>query len=752
MGITESNHITHISGFKLGQWQNKIDTRDFVFENITPYTGDASFLVGPTEKTKKVWAEAARLLQLERDNGGVLAIDENTVSTTTSHSTGYIDKDNEVIVGLQTDEPLKRAIKPFGGCQTVINACKEQNKALNLEVIDIFNHYRKSHNAGVFSVYTEEMRNLRRTGVLTGLPDNYARGRIIADFRRVALYGIDRLIVEKNKDREQIDGQMMEDQIRLREEIFEQISALKDMQVMAKMYGFDISKPAQNAKEAIQWVYFGFLASIKEQDGAAMSLGNLDGFFDIYIERDLQSGLLDEAGAQELIDQFVIKLRLVRHLRPNAYEQIFAGDPTWATLSIGGSFTGKGHKINKTSFRILQTLYNMGNSPEPNITVLYSPTLFTQAYKDFCAQVSIDTSAIQYENDDMMTEVRGYDDYGIACCVSYQKTASQIQYFGARTNLAKTLLLAINGGRDEKAGTLLVQDIPALSDSEYLDYDEVIQNLNIVLPAIAKAYAKTMNVIHYMHDKYYYEKSQMALMDSELERTMAFGVAGISVIADSLSAIKYGKVKAIRNEAGLAIDFVVEGEYPNYGNDDDRVDLIAKNIIDQFNGELQKQYIYRQANPTLSVLTITSNVMYGEKTGATPDGRKAGQPFAPGGNPMHGRDSNGAIASLNSVAKLNYTSALDGISNTFSFVPKTLGHNMEERIDNLTTLIDGYFIKKGHHLNINVLHRETLLAAVEKPEEYPQLTIRVSGYAVLFIRLTPAQQKEVIARTFHESI
>ncbi len=751
MGITETNSFFNLMGFKSGQWQHKIDTRDFVFQNITPYNGDASFLVGPSKKTQQVWAAAEKLLKQERDNGGVLAIDENTVSTAISHKVGYIDQANEVIVGLQTDQALKRAIKPFGGCQTVYKACQEQGKALNPKVIDIFQNYRKSHNEGVFSAYTEEMRNLRRTGVLTGLPDNYARGRIIADFRRVALYGIDRLIAEKTKDRDAIDGQMKEDQIRLREEIFEQISALKDMKAMAKIYGYDISNPAQNAKEAIQWVYFGFLAAIKEQDGAAMSLGNLDGFFDIYIEKDLASGLLNEEGAQELVDQFVIKLRLVRHLRPIAYEQIFAGDPTWATLSIGGSFTGKGHKINKTSFRILQTLYNMGNSPEPNITVLYSPTLFTQAYKDFCAQVSIDTSAIQYENDDMMTEVRGYDDYGIACCVSYQKTASQIQYFGARTNLGKALLLAINAGRDEKAGIQIVKNVEPLT-GEYLDYDEVMAKLDQILPKLAKAYAKTMNIIHYMHDKYYYEKSQMSLMDSELERTMAFGVAGISVIADSLSAIKYAKVKPIRNEQGLAIDFEVEGKFPKYGNDDDRVDLMAKNIINQFNHELSKQYIYRQANPTLSVLTITSNVMYGEKTGATPDGRKAGQPFAPGGNPMHGRDSNGAIASLNSVAKLSYESALDGISNTFSFVPKTLGHDLEERVDNLTTLIDGYFIKKGHHLNINVLHRETLLAAVEKPEDHPQLTIRVSGYAVLFIRLTPAQQKEVIARTFHESI
>ena len=747
--------MLELNGFKPGKWQTEIDTRDFVFQNITKYEGDASFLVGPTEKTKKVWNTALEYLKKERENGGVYDIDENTVSTMTSHKAGYICKEDDVCVGLQTDEPLKRAIKPFGGLRTVQTACKEQNRELSPKVVDIFTHYRKSHNDGVFSAYTEEMRNLRRTGILTGLPDTYARGRIIADFRRVALYGVDRLIEEKIKDREKIDGEKMTDEmIRLREEVFDQISALEDLKKMAEIYGYDISKPAQNAKEAVQWVYFGFLASVKEQDGAAMSLGNLDGFFDIYIERDFKRGILDEAGAQELIDQFVIKLRLVRHLRPIAYENIFAGDPTWATLSIGGSFTGKGHKINKTSFRVLQTLYNMGNSPEPNITVLYSPTQFTEGYKKFCAQVSIDTSAIQYENDDMMTEIRGYDDYGIACCVSYQKTANQIQFFGARTNLAKTLLLAINKGHDEKKNILLIPEISEIKTDEngYLIYEEVKKNLDKVFPVLAREYAKTMNVIHYMHDKYYYEKLQMSLMDTHVERTMAYGIAGISVIADSLSAIKYAKVKPIRDENGLAIDFEVIGDFPKYGNDDDRVDNIARDIVDQFNAELEKQYSYRNAKPTMSILTITSNVMYGEKTGATPDGRKAGEAFAPGGNPMHGRDSSGAIASLNSVSKLNYTSALDGISNTFSFVPKTLGSNKEEQIENLVTLIDGYFKKKGHHLNINVLDRETLIHAVDHPEEHPQLTIRVSGYAVLFTRLTPAQQREVIARTFHESI
>lgn len=739
--------------FKPGRWQDNVDTRDFVFQNITPYSGDASFLAGPTAKTQKIWGAALKFLAKERENGGVYKIDPNTVSSMTSFEPGYICKEDDVCVGLQTDEALKRSIKPYGGLRTVYKACEERGEELSPKVVDIFSNYRKSHNEGVFAAYTEEMKKLRHAGVLTGLPDTYARGRVIADFRRVALYGLDHLIEEKIKDLEKIDGDMNEDQIRLREEVFDQIAALKEMKKMGEMYGLDISRPAVNAQEAVQWAYMGFLASVKEQDGAAMSLGNLDGFFDIYIERDLASGVLDEAGAQEIIDQFVIKLRLVRHLRPDAYEQIFAGDPTWATLSIGGSFNDKGHKINKTSFRVLQTLYNMGNSPEPNITVLYSPTEFTESYKQFCAQVSIDTSAIQYENDDLMTEVRGCDDYGIACCVSYQKTASQIQYFGARTNLAKTLLLAINSGRDEKEGMELFTGIPAISDkSEYLDYDEVVANLNLVLPQLAKEYAKTMNVIHYMHDKYYYEKAQMALMNTEIERTMAFGIAGISVIADSLSAIKYAKVKPIRNEDGIAIDFEVEGEFPTYGNDDDRVDMIAKNLVDQFSGALSEQYIYRGADPTMSLLTITSNVMYGKKTGATPDGRKAGDPFAPGGNPMHGRDSSGAIASLNSVAKIDYRSALDGISNTFSFVPKTLGHDKTEQIENLVSLIDGYFIKTGHHLNINVLNRETLMDAVEHPEKYPQLTIRVSGYAVLFIRLTREQQQEVIARTFHESI
>lgn len=746
---------TTTTDFIAGDWKTKIDTRDFVFQNITEYDGDASFLEGPTKKTNEVWAEALQYLQKERENGGVYDIDETNVSTMLSHKAGYIGAHDDVCVGLQTDEALKRSIKPFGGLRTVYTACKEQNRELNPKVIDIFTNYRKSHNDGVFAAYTEEMRNLRRTGVLTGLPDTYARGRIIADFRRVALYGVDKLIEEKNKDREKIDGKIMnEEMIRSREEIFEQVLALEDLKKLAEIYNFDISKPATTAKEAVQWVYFGFLASVKEQDGAAMSLGNLDGFFDVYIERDFARGILNEAGAQELIDQFVIKLRLVRHLRPEAYEQIFAGDPTWATLSIGGTFTGKGHKINKTSFRVLQTLYNMGNSPEPNITILYSPTQFTDGYKNFCAQVSIDTSAIQYENDDLMTAVRGYDDYGIACCVSFQRTASQIQYFGARTNLAKTLLLAINEGHDEKKNIKLIDNIEKIKTDKngYLIYEEVVKNLEVIFPKLAEEYAKTMNVIHYMHDKYYYEKLQMALMDSELERTMAYGIAGISVIADSLSAIKYAKVKPIRNEHGLTIDFEVIGDFPTYGNDDDRVDMIAKDLVDQFNHQLQLQYTYRKAVPTMSILTITSNVMYGEKTGATPDGRKSGDAFAPGGNPMHGRDSDGAIASLNSVAKLNYESALDGISNTFSFVPKTLGADMPEQIENLVTLMDGYFNKKGHHLNINVLNRETLIKAVDHPEEYPQLTIRVSGYAVLFIRLTPAQQQEVIARTFHGSI
>ncbi len=738
--------------FKTGIWEKEINTRDFVFQNIKPYDGDGAFLVGPTEKTKKVWEKAKEFLKEERQRGGVFAVDAQKVSTIISHKAGYISENDEVIVGFQTDEPLKRGIKPFGGLRTVQKACDEQGVKLNEKIIDIFTNYRKSHNDGVFSAYTEKMKTLRRSGILTGLPDNYARGRIISDFRRVALYGVDKLIEEKNKDREKIDTIMSESEIRLREEIFDQITALEDLKKMAEFYGFDISKPAENAKEAIQWVYFGFLASVKEQDGAAMSLGNLDGFFDIYIERDLEKGILTEEEAQELIDQFVIKLRLVRHLRPLSYENIFAGDPTWATLAIGGTFAGKGHKITKTSFRFLQTLYNMGNSPEPNITVLYSEKYFTQNYKNFCAQVSIDTSAIQYENDDLMTNVCGFDDYGIACCVSFQKTASQIQYFGARTNLAKALLLAINEGKDEKTFVKIFDGIESMKNDEFLDYQKVQKNFDQVLEKLAKEYAKTMNIIHYMHDKYYYEKLQMSLMDSVVERTMAFGAAGLSVVADSLSAIKYAKVKPIRNEEGVAYDFEIEGDFPKYGNDDDRVDLIAKEVVKKFNDLLNKQYIYRSAKPTLSILTITSNVMYGKYTGATPDGRKEGQPFAPGANPMHGRDSKGAIASLNSVSKLDYQTALDGISNTFSFVPKTLGVDKEEKIQNLVNLLDGYFANKGHHLNINVLDKQTLLDAIEHPEDHPQLTIRVSGYAVLFTRLTPEQQQEVIARTFHQTI
>ncbi len=736
--------------FKGGLWETKIDVRDFIFNNITRYEGNSSFLAGPTEETTKLWDTCKQILKKERENGGVLDVDTSTISTIDSHKAGYINKDLEQIVGVQTDAPLKRAIKPFGGWRVVNKACEEHGYKLDSNVVEIFSKYRKSHNDGVFSAYTEEMRNLRKAGVLTGLPDNYARGRIIGDYRRIALYGIDKLIEEKNKDLDGLTGTMTDELIRLREEVSEQILALKMIQKMAESYGYDISKPANNAKEAIQWTYFGFLAAIKEQDGAAMSVGNLCSFFDIYIEEDLKNGTLDEAKAQELVDHFVIKLRLVRHLRMGEYDDLFAGDPTWATLAIAGTFKDGSHKVTKTSFRFLNTLYNMGPSPEPNITVLWSDKL-TEGFRDFCAKVSIDTSSIQYENDDLMTEVCGYDDYGIACCVSFLKSGQQIQYFGARCNLAKALLMALNEGKDENLGLEIAKGIEPLKDG-YLDYDEVTKKFEKTMDYLAESYANTMNVIHYMHDKYYYEKAQMALLDTDVERVMAFGVAGLSVVADSLSAIKYAKVKPIRNDQGITVDFEVEGEYPKFGNDDDEVDQIAKWAVEKFNEALSKQHIYKNATPTLSILTITSNVVYGKKTGATPDGRKAGEPFAPGANPMHGRDTSGAIASLNSVAKIDYRSSRDGVSNTFSIVPKTLGSDYEERVDNLVSLLNGYFKQNAHHLNVNVLNRDTLLDAMEHPEEHPQLTIRVSGYAVNFIRLNRKQQEEVLARTFFEEM
>ena len=730
-----------------------IDVRTFVYDNITPYEGDASFLAGPTERTTQLWEEVKKCLKEERDGNGLRSADPETISTITSHKPGYIKQELETIVGLQTDEPLKRAIKPFGGVRVVENALKERGIELSARVKDIF-HYAKNHNDAVFSAYDAESRLYRSKHIVTGLPDNYARGRVIGDYRRLALYGTDTLIKEKKADFEAISGEMSDAKVRLREEVSMQIQALKEIAEMAQSYGFDVTRPAETAQEAIQWTYFAYLAAVKEQDGAAMSLGNVSSFLDIYIEKDLQAGKITEAEAQEMIDHFVMKLRLVRHLRPGAYDEIFGGDPTWVTESIGGMFHDGKTKVTKTSFRFLQTLYNLGPSPEPNLTVLWSDHL-PEGFKKFCAQVSIDTSSIQYENDDLMRPVRGSDDYGIACCVSYQEIGKRIQHFGARCNLGKTLLLAINGGKEEDEG-VQVMDASLFGAVENedgtLNYDKVLENFKKAMANVARVYAKTMYVIHYMHDKYYYEKAQMAFMDTNYGVDIAYGIAGISIVADSLSAIKYAKVKALRDEQGVAKDFQTEGEFPMYGNDDDRVDLIAKEIQAFFMDELLKHRAYKDATPTLSLLTITSNVMYGKNTGATPDGRKAGEPFAPGANPMHGRDHSGAIASLNSVAKLDYKKSQDGISNTFSIVPMSLGATAEEQNENLVGMMNGYFKKGAHHLNVNVLKRETLMDAYEHPENYPQLTIRVSGYAVNFVRLSKAHQLEVIERTFHQSM
>ena len=736
--------------FNDGRWSHRIDVADFVYCNITPYDGDASFLAGPTERTKQLWNKCLEALEEERQNGGVRSIDAKTISTITSHAAGYIDRENELIVGLQTDELLRRAIKPFGGWKVVDKACQENGIELDPEVKKIFTHYRKTHNDGVFDVYTEEIRKYRSLGFLTGLPDNYSRGRIIGDYRRLALYGIDRLIEAKQNDLKGITGPMTEDRVRLREEVADQIKALKEIKIMGEYYGLDLSRPATNAQEAVQWVYMAYLASVKEQDGAAMSLGNVSSFLDIFIQYDLDNNIIDETFAQELIDQFVMKLRMVRHLRMGSYNELFAGDPTWITESIGGRFTGGKHKVTKTSFRFLQTLYNLGPAPEPNMTVLWHPEL-PEGFKNFCAKVSIDTSSVQYENDSLMRKVRGCDDYGIACCVSYQAIGKSIQFFGARANLAKALLLALNGGRCENTGTLMVEGIKPLK-SDVLDFDEVMANYKKVLHEVARVYNETMNIIHYMHDKYDYEKSQMAFIDTNPTINLAFGVAGLSIAADSLSAIKFAKVKAHRNADGLTDGFEIEGDFPKFGNDNDQVDTLARELVHYFSNELNKLPVYKNAQPTLSLLTITSNVMYGKKTGATPDGRAKGVAFAPGANPMHGRDTHGAIASLSSVAKLDYYDSQDGISNTFSIVPKSLGPTNEDRIDNLITMMDGYFTKGAHHLNVNVLNREMLEDAMEQPEKYPQLTIRVSGYAVNFTKLSREHQIEVIARTFHESL
>ena len=736
--------------FKAGVWSHQINVADFVSSNITPYTGDASFLVKPTDRTLRLWDICLQALEEERQNNGVRSFDNKTVSTSTSHAAGYIKKDDELVVGLQTDELLRRAIKPFGGINVVAKACKENGCEVDEHVKDIFTHYRKTHNEGVFDVYTEEIRTFRSLGFLTGLPDNYARGRIIGDYRRVALYGIDRLIEAKKEDLKNLLGPMTEARIRLREEVADQIKALNDMKRLGDIYGVDLSRPAVSAHEAVQWVYLAYLAAVKEQDGAAMSLGNVSSFLDIYIEYDLAKGNITEEYAQELIDQFVMKLRMVRHLRMQSYNDIFAGDPTWVTESIGGRFNDGRTKVTKTSFRFLQTLYNLGPSPEPNMTVLWSPQL-PEGFKAFCSKVSADTSSVQYENDDLMRTVRRSDDYGIACCVSYQEIGKQIQFFGARTNLAKALLLAINGGRCENTGTLMIKGIPALK-SDKLDISEVMTNYRKVLTEIARIYNEAMNIIHYMHDKYYYEKSQMALIDTDPSINLAYGVAGLSIAIDSLSAIQFANVTVRRNAEGLSEGFDVEGEYPCFGNNDDRVDHLGVDLVYFFSEELKKLAIYKNAQPTLSLLTITSNVMYGKKTGATPDGRAKGEAFAPGANPMHGRDKSGAIASLSSVAKLRYRDSQDGISNTFSIVPKSLGKSEEDRVENLTSMLDGYFTKGAHHLNVNVLNREMLEDAMIHPELYPQLTIRVSGYAVNFVKLSREHQLEVISRSFHQAM
>ena len=739
-----------VKDFKNGIWNETINVRDFVVSNVTPYHGTHEFLVGSSAKTQKLWDACINATNEERKNNGVRCVDTETISTVSAFEAGYIDKENEVIVGLQTDELLKRTMKPFGGFKVVQKALSEHGVEPNQNLTNLFSKYVKTHNDGVFDAYTSEIKKFRSLGFLTGLPDNYARGRIIGDYRRIALYGVDFLIAAKKADQDAITGPMTDAVIRLREEVAEQIKALKEMIELGAKYGLDLTRPAENAQEAVQWTYMGYLAAVKSQDGAAMSLGNVSTFLDVYIENDLQKGLISEEEAQEYIDQFVMKLRMVRHLRMGAYDEIFAGDPTWVTEAIGGMFADGRTKVTKTSFRFLNTLYNLGPSPEPNITILWSATL-PQNFKDYCAKVSIDTSSIQFENDNLMRAHRGSDDYGIACCVSYQELGKSIQFFGARTNLAKTLLLALNGGRCEFTGTQVVDGIPAYND-EYLDFDKVMVNFKIAMKEVARVYNDSMNIIHFMHDKYYYEKAQMALIDTNPAINIAYGIAGLSIVADSLSAIKYAKVKPVRNEEGLTVDFKIEGEFPCYGNDDDRVDALASEAVADFNNELKQLPVYKNAESTMSVLTITSNVSYGKKTGATPDGRSYGVAFAPGANPMHGRDKNGAIASLNSVAKIKYEDSQDGISNTFSIVPKSLGANEEDRIDNLATTLDGYFSRNAQHLNVNVLNKETLIDAMERPEEYPQLTIRVSGYAVNFVRLTKEQQLEVITRSFHESM
>lgn len=737
-------------GFKGEAWKNEINVRDFIQSNYKEYTGDGSFLEKKgTERTDYLMGKINALFKKERENGGVLDIDTETVSSLTTYAPGYIDKERELIVGLQTDAPLKRGVNPFGGIRMARQACAAYGYKLSDRIEDEF-HYKTTHNDGVFRAYTDEMRLARRCHVITGLPDAYGRGRIIGDYRRVALYGIDKLIEEKKKDKAALsEVEFTSAQIRLDEELYRQISFLGLMKEMAEMYGCDISEPASNTKEAVQWTYFAYLAAIKEQNGAAMSLGRVSTFFDIYIERDIANGILDEQGAQEIIDDFVMKLRLARHLRTPEYNELFGGDPMWITESVGGMGEDGRTLVTKSSYRILNTLYTLGSAPEPNLTVLWSEKL-PEGFKKFCAKVSCDTDSIQYENDDVMRPIYG-DDYAIACCVSAMKIGKQMQFFGARCNLAKLLLIAINGGYDTSSGIHIGPQMKPLSGST-LDYDTLMERFDIYIKWLAKLYVNTMNVIHYMHDKYAYEKSQMALHDTDVHRFMAFGIAGISVVADSLSAVKYAKVNVTKDVYGFITGFSTEGDFPKFGNDDDRVDLIAKEMAHKFITELRKTPAYRKAEHTLSLLTITSNVMYGKNTAATPDGRKDGEPFAPGANPMHNREENGALASLNSVAKLSYDDCRDGISNTFSIVPDALGKNEEERIDNLVSILDGYFAKKAHHINVNVLNRETLIEAYNNPEAYPNLTIRVSGYAVNFHKLSREHQREVISRTFHQAM
>ncbi|MGI8385090.1 formate C-acetyltransferase [Robertmurraya sp. P23] len=736
-------------GFSEGTWRKEVNVRDFILRNFKTYEGNDSFLAGPTEATTKLWDQVMDLTKQERENGGVLDMDTEIVSSIVSHGAGYLNQDLEKVVGVQTDKPFKRSLQPYGGIRMAQQSCESYGFELNKDVEKIFTDYRKTHNQGVFDAYTDEMKMARKVGIITGLPDAYGRGRIIGDYRRIALYGVDFLIQEKKKDLAGTTPVMKESVIQLREELSEQVRALNELKKLAASYGFDISKPATTATEAFQWLYFGYLAAIKEQNGAAMSLGRVSTFLDIYIERDLENGVLTEQEAQELVDHFVMKLRLVKFARTPDYNELFSGDPTWVTESIGGVANDGRALVTKNSFRFLHTLTNLGPAPEPNLTVLWS-TRLPEGFKKFCAKMSIETSSIQYENDDIMRPEWG-DDYGIACCVSAMEIGKQMQFFGARANLAKALLYAINGGKDEKHKLQVAPEFSPIT-SEVLDYEEVMAKFDSTMDWLAGLYINTLNIIHYMHDKYSYERIEMALHDTNILRTMATGIAGLSVVADSLSAIKYAQVRPIRDENGISVDFEIEGDFPKYGNNDDRVDSIAVDLVERFMKKLKKHETYRNSMTTMSILTITSNVVYGKKTGNTPDGRRAGEPFAPGANPMHGRDTKGTLASLASVAKLPYAYSLDGISNTFSIVPKALGKDDDSRENNLVSILDGYSVKQGHHLNVNVFNRETLLDAMEHPEEYPQLTIRVSGYAVNFIKLTREQQMDVINRTFHGSL